>query len=107
MLKRTARFVAVLGTAATIAAAVAAPAGAAVTTTTGTGYAQAAVTPLDHNLLWIAWDDTIYRNYSTCMSRGVYLAQVYTDIVAYRCLNRWTVNVQPARYGMTLEVQRP
>lgn len=41
------------------------------------------------------------------MNRGAYLAQVYTDIVAYRCLNRWTVNVQPPKYGMMLEVQRP
>lgn len=115
MLKRTARFVAVLGTAAAIAATVAAPAGpavaapasVAVTTTTGTGYAQAAVTPLEHDLRWIAWDDTIFRSYSTCMSRGDYLARVYTDIVAYRCRNRSTVNVQPPRYGMMLEVQRP
>lgn len=107
MLMKAARLIAVLGTAAAIATAVAAPSGAGVTTATGTGYAQAALAPADHNLLWIAWDDTIYRNYSTCMSRGSYLAQVYTDIVAYRCVNRWTVNVRPTRYGMMLEVQRP
>ena len=107
MLKRAVRFVAVLGTAAAIAATVAAPAGVAATTTTGTGPAQAPTTPLDHDLWWIAWDDSIFSSYSTCMSRGAYLARIYPDIVAYRCLNRWTVNVQPPRYGMMLEVQRP
>ncbi len=116
MLKRAVRFVAVLGTAAAIAATVAAPAGVAATvaapagvaatTTTGTGPAQAPTTPLDHDLWWIAWDDSIFSSYSTCMSRGAYLARIYPDIVAYRCLNRWTVNVQPPRYGMMLEVQR-
>jgi hypothetical protein len=107
MLKRPARFVAALGAAAAIAATLAAPAGATVSTTPGTGYSRAAVTPLDHNLRWIAWDDTIFSSYSKCMNRGAYLAQVYTDIVAYRCLNRWTVNVQPPKYGIMLEVQRP
>ena len=62
--------------------------------------------PMDHNLIWIPWDDTIYSSYSACMRRGAYLAGVYTDIVDYQCRNRSTVNVRPTRFGMMLEVKR-
>ena len=62
--------------------------------------------PMDHNLIWIPWDDTIYSSYSACMRRGAYLAGVYTDIVDYQCRNRSTVTVRPTRFGMMLEVKR-
>lgn len=63
--------------------------------------------PMDHNLYWIPWDDTIYRDVNTCMRRGGYLAARYTDIVSYQCRDRYTVNVVPRRYGVMLEVKRP
>lgn len=68
----------------------------------------AEVVPMDHDLVWRVWDDTIYQNISTCTARGETLANVhYTDIVAYRCVVRNTVDVVPQRRGMMLEVKRP
>lgn len=61
---------------------------------------------MDHDLQWILWDDTIYQNINTCLSRARTLKNLYTDIDSYRCISRYTQWVLPQRYGVMLEVKR-
>lgn len=100
-----ARTLSILGICVTTGTA-AAPAPAVPVSSSTSSLSSVTPSPADHELIWIAWDDTIYRNFDTCISRGRTLAQQYTDIAQYRCLNRYTVNVVPRRYGMMLEVKR-
>lgn len=76
-------------------------------TTTASSTEGDVASPMDHDLMWRLWDDTIYASKSLCLSRGATLANIYTDIVSYQCRNRYTQWVIPQKYGMMLEVKRP
>ncbi|KLU09025.1 hypothetical protein ACFP5Z_01145 [Kocuria oceani] len=107
MRHKVARGIAAAGFAAVMSLSSLAPAASAPAATAGSAAFQGGeYAPLDHDLIWIPWDDTIYSSYSACMRRGAYLAGVYTDIVDYQCRLRSTVNVRPTRFGMMLEVKR-